>query len=196
MFRSLMCILSLSVLMLAGCSGESATQFRNTDITGADYATGFELTDHTGERRSLEDFRGKVVTVFFGFTQCPDVCPQSLAVMNDVMQELGDDGEKLQVLFITVDPERDTEELLAHYVPRFHPSFLGLYGDAEETAKVAEDFRVFYAKSGDTEGMNYTIDHSAGTYVFDPEGRLRLYVRHGEPAETIAHDVAMLLEGH
>lgn len=195
MFRSLTFVLSLSAILLTACSGESAPQFRNTDITGADYAAGFELTDHTGQRRSLEDFRGQVVTVFFGFTQCPDVCPMSLATMNDVVQELGDDAERLQVLFITVDPERDTEELLAHYVPRFHPDFIGLYGDAEETAAVAADFRVFYAKSGDTSGMNYTIDHSAGTYVFDPEGRLRLYVRHGEPAEAIAHDVALLLDG-
>lgn len=196
MLRSLTLTVSLLALVLVGCSGDPAPQFRNTDITGAGYASGFDLTDHTGQRRSLEDFRGKVVTVFFGFTQCPDVCPMSLATMNDVLQEVGDDGERVQVLFITVDPERDTEELLAHYVPRFHPSFIGLYGDAEETAAVAADFRVFYAKSGDTEGMNYTVDHSAGTYVFDTEGRLRLYVRHGEPADAIAHDVALLLEGH
>ena len=185
-----------AVLVLAACNGEQPPQFRNTDITGADYGKGFELTDHTGEERSLEDFRGKVVTIFFGFTQCPDVCPSSLATMSDVMRELGPDAERVQVLFITVDPERDTQELLANYVPNFDERFLGLRGNAEQTATVAKEFKVFYQKSGDTSGMNYTIDHSAGTYVFDPEGRLRLYVRHAESAENIAADLKLLLAGN
>lgn len=186
-------LLVLSSLLMA-CSGEpQAPQFRNTDITGADYGKGFELTDHTGVPRTLEDFRGKVVTIFFGFTQCPDVCPSSLATMADVMRQLGADAERVQVVFITVDPERDTRELLAAYVPTFDARFLGLYGDLERTASVAKEFRVFYAKSGDTSGMNYSIDHAAGTYVFDPQGRMRLYVRHGESAENIAADIKLLL---
>lgn len=185
--------LCLSLLLVA--CGDRPPQFRNTDITGADYGKGFALTDHTGARRTLEDYRGKVVTVFFGFTQCPDVCPTSLAVMSDVMRALGKDADRVQVLFITVDPERDTQELLAHYVPGFDPRFVGLYGTPEETAGVAKEFRIFYAKTGDTSGLNYGIDHSAGTYVFDPQGRLRLYVRHAESAENIAADIVLLLEG-
>lgn len=187
-------LLLISAVLL-GCS-EQAPQFRNTDITGADYGKGFALTDHTGERRTLEDYRGKVVTVFFGFTQCPDVCPASLAIMSDVMRTLGEDAERVQVLFITVDPERDTQELLAHYVPNFDPRFAGLYGTPDEIAAVAKDFRIFYAKTGDTTGQNYGIDHSAGTYIFDPEGRLRLYARHAEPADNIAADIALLLAGN
>jgi protein SCO1/2 len=187
--------LAAAALLLAACGGEQTPQFRNTDITGADYGKGFELTDHTGRPRTLEDFRGKVVTIFFGFTQCPDVCPSSLATMAEVMRQLGPDADRVQVVFITIDPERDTQELLAHYMPNFHPSFLGLYGDAQQTAAVAREFKVFYQKSGDTSGMNYTMDHSAGTYVFDPEGRLRLYVRHAESAENIAADLKLLLDG-
>ena len=185
-----------SVVLIAGCGGEGAPKFRNTDITGAGYASGFDLTDHTGQRRTLEDYRGKVVTVFFGFTQCPDVCPASLAIMSDVMRLLGEDADRVQVLFITVDPERDTAELLAHYVPSFDPRFVGLYGTLQETEAVAKDFRIFYAKSGDTSGPNYSIDHSAGTYIFDPEGRLRLYARHAEAAENVAADISLLLAGH
>lgn len=184
-----------SVVLIVGCGGEGAPTFRNTDITGADYASGFDLTDHTGQRRTLEDYRGKVVTVFFGFTQCPDVCPASLAIMSDVMRLLGEDADRVQVLFITVDPERDTAELLAHYVPSFDPRFVGLYGTLQETEAVAKDFRIFYAKSGDTSGPNYSIDHSAGTYIFDPEGRLRLYARHAEAAENVAADISLLLAG-
>ena len=186
----------LAAVLLVACGGEQKAQFRNTDITGADYAKGFELTDHTGKRRTLEDFRGKVVTVFFGFTQCPDVCPSSLATMSDVMKSLGADADKVQVLFITVDPERDTQELLAHYVPTFDPRFIGLFGTLEETATIAKDFRIFYAKSGDISGSNYSIDHSAGTYIFDPKGRLRLYVRHAESADSIEADLRMLLAGN
>lgn len=182
--------------LLAACSGGDKPAFQNTDITGADYGKGFTLTDHHGAQRSLSDFSGKVVTLFFGFTQCPDVCPTSLLTMNDVVAKLGGDADKVQVLFITVDPERDTQEVLAQYVPAFNPAFVGLYGDAERTAQVAKDFRIFYRKSGDTSGMNYTIDHSAGTYIFDPKGRLRLYVRHAEPAEKIAGDIRLLLDGH
>jgi protein SCO1/2 len=184
-----------AALALAACSNPDTTAFRNTDITGADYGKTLALTDHHGKPRTLADFRGKVVTLFFGYTQCPDVCPTSLATLSEVMRELGPDAERVQVLFVTVDPERDTQALLANYVPQFDPRFLGLYGDVERTAQVAKDFRVFYRKSGDTSGSNYTVDHSAGTFVFDPAGRLRLHVRHAESADNIAADIRLLLAG-
>lgn len=193
MLRFLM--IAAAVLALAGCGGETGTRFYNTDLTGAAYGKSLSLTDHHGDRRELADFKGKVVTLFFGFTQCPDVCPSSLSTMGEVMRQLGADADRLQVLFVTVDPERDTRELLEAYVPAFDPRFLGLYGDLEETAEVAREFKVFYRKSGDVEGPNYTIDHSAGTYVFDPNGRLRLYIKHGEPVDNIVGDIRLLLDG-
>ena len=190
MFRTLLLVATLA---LGACSGPERPQFKSTDITGADYAKDFSLTDHTGKPRHLADFHGKVVTVFFGYTQCPDVCPTSLATMAEVLRLLGADAGKVQALFITVDPERDTPQLLAQYVPAFNPSFLGLYGDLPTTAAVARDFKVFYKKQG--EGPNYTVDHSAGTFVFAPDGRLRLYVKHGESAAVIAEDIKLLLAG-
>lgn len=193
MLRFLM--IAATALALAGCGGETGTRFYNTDLTGAAYGKSLSLTDHHGDRRELADFKGKVVTLFFGFTQCPDVCPSSLSTMSEVMRQLGADADRLQVLFVTVDPERDTRELLEAYVPAFDPRFLGLYGDLEETAEVAREFKVFYRKSGDVEGPNYTIDHSAGTYVFDPNGRLRLYIKHGEPVDSIVGDIRLLLDG-
>lgn len=193
MLRFLM--IAATALALAGCGGETGTRFYNTDLTGAAYGKSLSLTDHHGDRRELADFKGKVVTLFFGFTQCPDVCPSSLSTMGEVMRQLGADADRLQVLFVTVDPERDTRELLEAYVPAFDPRFLGLYGDLEETAEVAREFKVFYRKSGDVEGPNYTIDHSAGTYVFDPNGRLRLYIKHGEPVDNIVGDIRLLLDG-
>jgi protein SCO1/2 len=186
--------LLVAALALAACTpADAPAPFRNTDITGADYGKGFSLSAPDGATRSLSDFRGKVVTLFFGYTQCPDVCPTNLSTMAAVMQSLGPAADQVQVLFVTVDPERDTPELLSQYVPAFDTRFLGLYGDAEQTAAVARDFKVFYRKSGDTSGANYTVDHSAGTYVFDPEGRLRLYVKHGTAAEDIAADIRRLL---
>ena len=183
-----------TALLLAACA-EPPPSFNATDITGADYGKALALNDHTGQRRTLADFRGKVVTIFFGYTQCPDVCPTNLATMSEVMDRLGPDADKVQVLFVTVDPERDTAALLAEYVPVFDKRFLGLVGDLDATAAVAKDFRVFYRKSGDTEGGNYTVDHSAGTYVFDPSGKLRLYVKHGESADNISADLRALLDG-
>ncbi|MBN8443038.1 MAG: SCO family protein [Thauera sp.] len=181
------------ILLLPGCA-PSAPAFRSTDITGADYGKSLALTDHHGQLRTLADFRGKVVTVFFGYTQCPDVCPTALSGMAEVMRQLGADADRVQVLFVTVDPERDTQALLSEYVPVFDKRFLGLYGSLEKTAEVAKDFRVFYRKSGDVNG-HYTIDHSAGTYVFDPSGKLRLYVRHAEDPAVIAADIRALLAG-
>lgn len=186
-------LLLAAALAVAACSAPERPQFKSTDITGADYARDFSLTDHNGQPRRLADFRGKVVTIFFGYTQCPDVCPTSLATMAEVLRRLGPDAAWVQVLFITVDPERDTPQLLAQYVPAFNPTFLGLYGDLTTTAAVARDFKVFYKKVG--EGPNYTVDHSAGTFVFDPGGRLRLYVKHGESAAAITDDIRQLLAG-
>ena len=182
----------LLALALAGC-GLDKPQFNNTDITGAEYGKALRLADPSGKVRTLADFKGKAVVVFFGFTQCPDVCPTTLAEMKTVKKLLGDDGKRLQVLFVTVDPERDTAELLANYVTAFDPTFLGLRGDPEATAKVAKDFKVFYQKVPGTTPDSYSIDHTAGSYIFDPQGRLRLFVRHGQPADKIAADIKTLL---
>jgi protein SCO1/2 len=190
-------ILALALLavsmMLAGC-GEKPTTFKNVDITGAAFARDFALTDHTGKPRTLADFKGKVVVLFFGFTQCPDVCPTTMAEMSAVMKELGPQAAQVQVLFVTVDPERDTRELLAQYVPAFDPRFLGLYGSAEQTAAVAKEFKVFYAKvDGKTPG-SYSIDHTAASYIFDRNGKVRLLVRHAQGPAPITHDIQQLLQ--
>jgi protein SCO1/2 len=195
--KKLLTALMLSAAVLAaGCDklSNKPPAFVNTDITGLDYAKGFSLTDHTGKPRTLQDFRGKLVVVFFGYTQCPDVCPTTMAKMATVMKELGPSSKDVQVLFITLDPERDTQELLNAYVPAFHPSFIGLRGDAEATARTAKEFKVFYSKtpSGD-DPKNYTVDHMTGSYVFDREGRVRLLVRHEAEPGAIASDLRQLL---
>jgi protein SCO1/2 len=194
-------LFAVSVLALAAAFGLSgcdklATKppsFQNTDVTGLQYGSGFALTDHNGKPRTLADFKGKVVVMFFGYTQCPDVCPTTMAEMAGVMKELGPQADQVQVLFVTVDPERDTRELLAQYVPAFDQRFLGLYGDAAQTAAVAKEFKVFYAKvPGKTPG-SYSMDHSAGSYVFDKQGKIRLFLRHGQGAGPIVHDLKQLL---
>jgi protein SCO1/2 len=171
----------------------AASQFKNTDLTGLDYAKDFQLADHNGKMRSLADFKGKAVVVFFGYTQCPDVCPTTMAEMANVMKELGPLADKVQVLFITVDPERDTPEILSKYVPAFDPRFLGLIGDKASLDKVVKEFKVFYQKVPGKEPGSYTMDHTAGSYVFDPQGRIRLFIRHGQGAEPIVHDLRLLL---
>ena len=181
-----------SLLTLSGC--EQKPSFRNTDITGADFAKEFSLTDHKGKARTLADFKGQAVIVFFGFTRCPDVCPTTLAEMNEVMKLLGDDAKKVQVLFITVDPERDTPEVLSQYVPAFNPSFLGLYGSLEQTAKVAKEFKVFYQKVAGKTPESYTMDHFAGSYVFDRYGKPRLVSKNGAGPEPLAADLKQLLK--
>jgi protein SCO1/2 len=184
--------LCLSVL-LAACG--QGSQFLATDVTGADFGRDFALAGTDGKIRQLADFKGKVVVVFFGYTQCPDVCPTTLGTMAQVMQLLGGDANRVQVLFVSVDPERDSVALLEQYVPAFHPSFLGLRGDAEATRQVLQEFRVFAQKKpGQAEGQ-YTVDHTAQDYVFDPEGRLRLIVKYGTAAESIAADLRRLLNG-
>lgn len=193
--KKLLALLALA-LLLSGCDDKPSVPkvaFTNADLTGLDYARDFALTDHTGKARTLADFKGKVVLMFFGYTQCPDVCPTTMAEMAGVMKELGAQAEQVQVLFVTLDPERDTQALLAQYVPAFDARFLGLYGDAQATARVAKEFKVFYAKvEGKTAG-SYTIDHTAGSYVFDRNGKLRLFVRHGLGPAPIVHDLKLLL---
>jgi protein SCO1/2 len=182
--------------LLAACGRSGGKpSFRSTDVTGADYGKALALTDHTGAPRTLADWRGKVVVLFFGFTQCPDVCPTTLATMADVMKRLGADADRVQVLFVTVDPERDSQAVIGPYVTAFDPRFIGLYGDREATARAAREFKVFYQKvPGRTEGT-YGIDHTAASYVIDAQGRLRLYVRHQQTAEDLAADLRLLLSG-
>ncbi len=180
--------------LLAGCSsGPDAPTFKASDVTGTSYGRDFALNDHHGKPRTLADFRGKVVVLFFGYTQCPDVCPTTLAELAEVMRQLGPDAARVQVLFATIDPERDTTELLAQYVPAFNPTFLGLRGDADATARTAKEFRVFYQKQPGRTPDTYTMDHSAGTFVFDPQGRLRVYVSYGQGPEVFVHDIRELL---
>ena len=183
-------ISALLAFALAACAPD-VPRFNNTDITGAGYGRDFSLTDHNGTLRSLADFRGKVVVMFFGFTHCPDVCPTTLGELKLALQQLGDDAKKVQVLFVTVDPERDTQALLAQYVPAFDPGFIGLYGDAAATKKAAGEFKVFYQKVKGANPETYT----AGSYVIDSQGRLRLFVRHGGPIAPLVADLRMLLSG-
>ena len=186
-------ILALALLFaITGCM-PSKPVIQNTDITGADFGRDFALTDHTGKPRMLADFSGKAVVVFFGYTRCPDVCPTTMAELKQVLGRLGEDAKRVQVLFITVDPERDTQALLAQYVPAFDPSFLGLYGDLQATAKVAREFKVFYQKVPGSRPDNYTVDHTAASYVFDPQGRLRLLVRHDNSGQGLVSDLKALL---
>ena len=192
--KKLLALLAFTVL-LAGCDKvkERPVAFQNTDLTGLDYARDFALTDHNGKPRTIADFKGKVVVMFFGYTQCPDVCPTTMVEMANVVKELGPSGKDVQVLFVTIDPERDKPELLAQYVPAFNPSFLGLYGDAAATARTAKEFKVFYAKVPGTTPENYSMDHTAGSYVFDRNGKIRLFLRHGKGAASIVPDLRQLL---
>ena len=184
--------ITICSLLVAACEA-GGPQFKSTDITGVDYGRALELTDHHGKTRRLEDFRGKAVVMFFGFTHCPDVCPTTLADMAQAMRQLGADADRVQVLFVTVDPERDTQEALARYVTAFDPRFLGLRGDLEATRTVAKEFKVYFGKRPGAAPGVYTVDHSAQTYVLDPQGRLRLFVRHGRVAEDLAPDLRVLL---
>ena len=195
--KKLLTVLAMTLAVLdAGCDrlASKPPAFNNTDITGLDYAKGFTLTDHTGQPRTLQDYRGKVVLMFFGYTQCPDVCPTTMAKMAAVMKDLGPASKNVQVLFVTLDPARDTQELLNAYVPAFHPSFVGLYGDKEAIARTAKEFKVYYSMrpSGD-DPKNYTVDHMTGSYVFDREGRVRLLVSHDSEPGAIAADLRQLL---
>ena len=181
-------------LMLVACENKPA--FNALDLTGIQgYGTDFRLIDHTGKPRTLADFRGKVVVMFFGYTQCPDVCPTTLSDMRQVMQKLGPDAERLQVLFVTVDPKRDSRDLLAKYVPAFNPAFLGLYGDEAATDKVAKDFKIVHQIQEGKTADSYTVAHTAASVVFDPQGRLRLFISYGMEVDKITADVKLLLKG-
>jgi protein SCO1/2 len=183
---------ALVALTLVACDS-GGPKFRNVDLTGAEYARGFALTDHNGKPRTLADFNGKVVVVFFGYTRCPDVCPATMLQMKEVMGKLGPDADRVQMLFVTLDPERDTQQVLAQYVPAFDPRFLGLYGDSETTLKTAKEFKVFYEKRAGSSPGAYTIDHTAASFVFDPKGRLRLYVKHDQ-VDSLVDDIQTLLK--
>lgn len=189
------CALALS---LAGCDGKPPApklSFASTDITGVAYGQALDLTDHTGQHRTLADYKGKVVVVFFGYTHCPDVCPTTLAEMAQIRKQLGTDGDKLQVLFITLDPERDTQEALAGFIPAFDPTFVALRGDDVQTKKVVAEFKVFMQKVQAKGSEAYTIDHTAATYVFDPQGRARLFIRHGQDPAAVLKDIRQLIAG-
>lgn len=196
--QSLLWLAAGAVGLLSGCDrlspgGQPATpSFKGIDITGADYARGFSLTDFNGQTRTLADFQGRVVMLYFGFVQCPDVCPTALTRAAAVMERLGPRAGDLQVVFVTVDPERDTPELLREYMAAFHPSFLALTGNAEQIAQTAKDFRAFYKKV--PTGSSYTMDHTALSYLFDRQGRIRVALRHEQTADDYTADVLALLD--
>jgi protein SCO1/2 len=188
--------MALALIGLLGCEPKPQaplTAFKSTDITGIPYAQTFSLTDTTGQKRSLAEFKGKVVVVFFGFTQCPDVCPTTLAELVEVKKALGPDGNRLQAIFITIDPERDTPEVLQTYVTSFDPTFMALRGSPEETTAVAKEFKVYFAKVPGKTPESYTMDHSSASYVFDTEGHPRLLVRNGNGVVAWLSDIQALL---
>lgn len=187
-------MLSLMGLALIACSPKPS--FKNVDITGSKaFGNDFSLLDPDGKVRTLSDFKGKAVVIFFGYTQCPDVCPTTLTEMQQVMTLLGPQADKVQVLFITVDPDRDTAAILKQYVPAFDKRFLGLRpADQAALEKVAKDFMIYYKQVPGTSAGSYTIDHTAGSYAFDPEGRLRLYIKHAQGPEILAQDLKKLLK--
>jgi protein SCO1/2 len=187
-------LLSLLIVGVLGCSPKPS--FKNVDITGSTaFGNDFSLLDTNGNTKTMADYKGKVVVVFFGFTQCPDVCPTTLTEMDEAFKLLGPKADKVQVIFITVDPERDTASVLAQYVPAFNPRFIGLRpADEAGLERVAKDFRIYYKKVPGSKPGSYTMDHSAGSYVFDQNGQLRLYIKHAQGPEVLAHDLKNILQ--
>ncbi len=179
--------------LLTSCAPEKP-RFSSVDITGAEYARDFSLKDHNGQLRTLKDFRGQIVAVFFGFTQCPEVCPTTMAEMAEIKKLLGPDGKKLQAIFVTVDPQRDTPELLKAYMGNFDPTFLAMSPSPQDLAAVAKEFKIYYKKVEGRSPSSYSMDHTAGTYIFDKQGRVRLYGRYGSGAPTLAADILLLLK--
>jgi protein SCO1 len=175
------------------CS-DHAVKFSAIDVTGADYAKDFALTDHNGQQRTLADFKGKVVVMFFGYTQCPDVCPTSMAELAEVKKQLGVNGDKLQGLFVSIDPARDTPEVLKAYMGNFDPTFLALTSSPEALQALAKDYKVYFKKVEGKTPTSYTMDHSAGSYIYDTQGRLRLYTRYGSGAAALVSDIQLLLK--
>lgn len=193
-FLPLYLVASLLVLTLSACTKqEQEESLFGTDITGADFAADFQLTDHTGQQRQLADYKGKVVALFFGFTHCPDVCPTTMADLAAAMRLMGPASDQVQVLFVTVDPERDTPEVLSRFVPHFDARFIGLTGTPEQIDATAKVFKIFYAKQETPGQSGYTLDHSAGIYVYDKTGKIRLYLKYGQKPTEIAHDLSRLL---
>ncbi len=185
---------ALGLSSLLGACTDKAPSFSSIDVTGADYAKDFELTDHNGQVRHLADFKGKVVVMFFGYTQCPDVCPTSMAELAEVKKLLGKDGERLQGLFVTVDPARDTPEVLKGYMGNFDPTFLALTATPDKLVQLAKDYKVYFKKVDGKTPTSYTMDHSAGSYVYDTKGQLRLFTRYGTGPKVLADDIAQLLK--
>jgi protein SCO1/2 len=190
-------LLLAAAAVLAGCDGAlpggSKPAFKSIDITGAEYARTLQLSDPDGHLRSLADYKGKVVVVFFGYTQCPDVCPTTMAELAEVKRSLGPDGARVQGIFVTVDPARDTAELLKAYAANFGPDIIGLRGTPEQTTAAAKEFKVFYNKVPGKTDTSYTVDHTAGSYIFDAKGKLRLFTRYGSGAQALADDLKILL---
>lgn len=184
-----------AVFTLAGCQpAPQPPSFQATDITGAAFARDFRLTDHNGQIRTLADFKGKVVAIFFGYTHCPDICPTTLFDFAAALKLLGAQAGRVQVIFVTLDPQRDTPEILKQFVPAFNPGFLGMYTDPETLKGLAKEYKVVYQRTSIKSADDYLIDHSAGTYVYDPKGRLRLLMPYGSSPEAIAHDLKVLLD--
>lgn len=171
----------------------SAAKTFATDITGADFANTLSLTDYNGKSTSLSDFKGKVIVLFFGYTHCPDVCPTTMFDLNLALKKIGSKANQIQVLFVTLDPVRDTQQVLAKFVPSFNKSFIGLRGDEQQTAETAKNFKIFYSKQVEAGKSDYVIDHSAGLYVFDKQGKIKLYINYGQKPDEIAHDLKGLL---
>ena len=184
----------LALTLMACQPAPQAPVFQATDITGAAFARDFKLTDHNGQPRTLASFKGKVVAIFFGYTHCPDVCPTTLSDFATALKQLGPLADQVQVLFVTVDPQRDTPALLKLFVPAFDPRFLGMVTDAESLKDIAKEYKVVYQKTSVKGVDNYLIDHSVGTYVYDAKGRLRLLIPYGSSPDLIAHDLKTLLE--
>lgn len=193
--RAFLATAVLATVALAGCqkSGPAKPDFKGIDLTGASYARSLNLTDQDGRSRSLADFKGKIVVVFFGYTQCPDVCPTTMAEVAEVKRSLDADGDKVQGVFVTVDPERDTAQLLKAYIASFDPSFVALRGSEEQTQAAAKEFKVFYAKVPGKTPETYMVDHTAASFIFDTEGRVRVYSRYGAGAQAMADDIRLLL---
>ena len=182
--------------IFTACSDEAGRtpEFASVNITGATYAKDFELTDHNGKVRHISDFAGKVVVLFFGYTQCPDVCPTSMNELAQIKKNLGAEGERVQVLFVTVDPERDTPDMLKEYMGSFDPSFLALYTTKEKLSELAKSFKIYYKKVDGKTPTSYTMDHSAGNYVYDTKGQLRLFTRYGSDPKGLTNDIRVLLK--
>ncbi len=187
------CVAVAAAGPLTGCQKAEAPAFKSIDITGAEYGRELDLTDADGQARHLADFKGKVVVVFFGYTQCPDVCPTTMVELAQVKKALGADGDRVQGIFVTVDPDRDTAAVLKAYVSNFSPDFVALRGTADETKAAAKQFKVFFAKVPGKTPESYTMDHTAGSYIFDTQGRIRLFTRYGSGAEALTHDLKLLL---